>query len=163
MLNWKVLALLSTACLITPYAMRGQWGPAAVFLPFVALCLIAGRASIGRRSVLYLVVSVAFAALGMHMQLEMTLLVMGTVIALAAWDLAYFQATRDPAEDSRGFQFRRRSHLRSLFLALALGALLSFASAALDVDLPFALVIVLALALMASLGRLAEQLGRARG
>jgi hypothetical protein len=164
----RTLVLLRHTCLVisalsmaVAFLARGYWAIVVVLLTQMAFWFALRRQSVQWRSSCLLVIYVALAVVGILLGLAVALLLVGTLAALAAWDLLNFGETLKDASGPACVDLLAKSHLRSLALAVTIGALLSAAGLALDLDLPYAVVGALALALVAGLARASEHLWRA--
>ncbi len=98
------------------------------------------------------------AAAGMVVGLTEVTLLLGVVAALAAWDLTSLAGTLAVASSPGHLDRIERMNLRALSLAVGLGLLLALLALFARLDLPFIAVGALALGLLASLTRLAQQM-----
>jgi len=157
----NIVLLISAVSMTAAFLRDGHWVIVGVLPAQTAFWFALRAHSVQWRSSSLLVLYVAFATIGIYWGLTATVLLVGTVTALAGWDLLNFGEKLKDASGPESINLLARSHLRSLFLALGSGTLLSFLSASAHLDLPFALVGGLALLLVASLARAAENLGSA--
>lgn len=155
--------LISALSMAAAFVVGGHWIIVAVLLAQVGFWFALPRHSVQWRSSCLLVAYVAIAIAGILLGLTVAPLLVGTAAALAAWDLLNFGETLKDASGPETIKLLSRSHLRSLFLALSLGALLSATALAVDLSLPFPVVGLLALALVVSLVRAAEHLRGTNG
>lgn len=166
----RTLVLLRNACLVisglslaAASLVGGHWAIVGVLPAQAAFWFALRKQSVQWRSSCLLVMYLAVAIVGILLGMTVAILLVGTIATLAAWDLMNFGETLRDASGPESINLLARSHLRSLALALSMGALLSAAGLALDLDLPFAVVGVLALALVASLARAAKHLWDTNG
>ena len=151
---WKAAALISAACLSGACARSQLWALAAIPLPLVVLWLVAKNPGLGFRPALFLSASAAFAALGLHLQLSVPLMLMGAAGALAAWDLSHFADRLKHAVNGEHRVLLQRSHLQSLVAAIASGLLLAFLASVVRLQLSFGIVSLLALVLVLALAEI---------
>jgi hypothetical protein len=158
------LQAVAAASLAAAYLWAGQW----FVLPALAVLGI-GWILIRRNSTAgasrWLLASVtALAAIAAVMDLSMILIVMGTVAALAAWDLVDFHSALQIS--ARATDRIRLTHLHMKWLPVAVGSgmLLALLASIASFELPFAAAAALAVILVISLTRAARQLmGATRG
>jgi hypothetical protein len=156
------LQTVTVACIGAAYLLAGQW----FILPALALLAIGWflfqRSSIAGASRWLLAGAIGLAVIAAMMHLSMILIVIGVVAAVAAWDLADFdavvQACARPVDRSRLVGL----HTKWLVLALGSGMFLALLASIGSLQLPFAVAAALALILVASLTRAAQQLMGAR-
>jgi len=154
----NVLLLLSTSLLAMAFLWHGEW-IMILILPAAPVFWIAFRGqSILWRSSCLLVAYVALAALVVLQGLPVALLVVGVAAALGAWDLTNFAQALVVAAGADDAVPLRRAHLQSLAVALSAGISLSFVGFAANLDLPFAVVGLLALSAIACLAAAARSL-----
>jgi hypothetical protein len=158
------LHTVAIACIAAAYLLASLW----VILPALALLgvgwFLLRRNLVAGSSRWLLAGTTGLAAIGAMMDLAMILIVVGMVAALAAWDLEDFDATLQ--DSARAVDRSRLMHLHMKWLLVALGSGMPLALLASigKLDLPFAVAAALAVVLVVSLTRAAQQLmGAKRG
>jgi hypothetical protein len=145
--------LAALACLSGGYIMAGQrWAASAVLLPTAALWF-------GRRlpaawlPSASLVSLVCLAAGGLFVRAPAFLMISGATAALAAWNLVNLDRAMAGSLPVRAESQIEEKHFLTLAVALGLSLLLAAAGKLLPLQIPFALLIVLVLLDLFSLGR----------
>jgi hypothetical protein len=138
-------------CIAAGYLMAGAWVIIPILLGLAFLCFFAGRASRPRGASTMLIGVVSVAAFGVTAGLSFSLMLTGTVIALASWDLLLLGGDLDRVEKGDGNSRWEVDHLRLLAIALVVGWILATLSLAVRLTLPF---IVAALMAVFSVGGL---------
>ena len=136
---------LSAICLGLAYIREDRWWILALLAAMIAFGVVLNRWSIFSPVSALLMTYVGAAAVGVLTDLSLPLLVAGSTLALAAWDLRlFFEKVR--SNPSTVFTTRlERAHLRSLGMACGSGMLLALLSTAIHLELPFILIQLLAL------------------
>jgi hypothetical protein len=158
------LHTVTVACIAVAYLLAGQW----LILPALAVLGI-GWVVLRRNSKVgasrWLLAGItSTAAIAAVMDLPMILIVVGLVAALAAWDLADFDATLRSCARAVDRSRLMRLHMRWLLPAVGAWMLWALLASIARFDLPFAAAAALAVALVVSLTRAAQRLmGATRG
>ena len=143
---FKVLCFtLSAALLSTGYFLVGWWQIVLVFPVALLLWKIAtSRPGISVPSVI-LGGYIFLASLGIWIGLEPCLMVYGSILALASWELQLFQAglIGEPPHSNSGLL--ERSHLKSLSIVILLSFLVTTIGLNIHLRLPFGVVLFLVL------------------
>lgn len=145
-----ICLVISLGCLGAGYLLAGYW---LIFPAFIVAGLFTYFSR--KRSVFWsasglLLACVLLAAIGMLMELSVTLMIVACSAGLAGWELLLF--TREMAAIKvRANPAFEKGHLFSLGLAAFAGLALALGSAAIDLQLPFCITAVLALAAMGGL------------
>ena len=140
---FMISLIILVLCLAAGYGIAGRWigvwiailmGPAWLFarkntdpwLPFI--CLLA---------------SVGLAVAGRLMGAPYLLMILGSALALAVWDLVYLDTAL--GRNSFGAQTRRHEykHIQSLFLALGFGLFVVLLGRFINIRIPFIVLILL--------------------
>ncbi len=150
--------LIAVACLATAYLLAGYWTILPVLAAMAVPWLLFGRFSASRRASFLLIAFVGLSLVGVVLKLSIMLLIPGIIAALAAWDLASFAEILSTAISADHGQRLWRQHLQALVVALALGLILALAAALSSISLPFAVVALIALVLVAALVEAVQRL-----
>ena len=150
----------STVCLAAAYGMIGSWwGAGLVILP--GLFPLTRRPVAGRwLPPAYLSCMLGAAAIGIVAGATPHLMLLGAILALAAWDrmnLDRAMAGSGRAHSDARFEMK---HARSLALALGLGLLAAEGGLTVSLPLPFPVMLLLAILLVFSVSRVFRLLAR---
>jgi hypothetical protein len=148
-----VCILASLACMLAGLAAGGQWTAALPALAPALLMLLAHRTPSGWLPAAALVLSTGLAAAGILSGGQPFLLAMGVIAALAGWDLALLENSLGGVPPQHAALFAGR-HLKSLAFATGLGALAFGVGGALQLSLPFGILILLVVLILICLDRL---------
>jgi hypothetical protein len=91
------VSLLSAGSITAGYLLAGSWIILPALLGLGLLFFIARRRSIFQAASVLLVGAFALAAIGVLVQLSLTLMLVGCMAALATWDLMLFSQTVERA------------------------------------------------------------------
>jgi hypothetical protein len=139
----SVCLIVSTACLIAGYGLAGQWIG-------VVLAILSGLAWLPARKyqALWLPHLCLFASVGLAVSGQLTgaspvLMICGSGLALAVWDLIFLDSAlgTNTSEEQTGRY--ENSHLHSLALALGSGLLAAFLGGWLNLRIPFVVMLLL--------------------
>jgi hypothetical protein len=157
MVSRKILfvlcVVLSILCLAAGYAMVGHW-VGAVIVIITGLCWIPARKDLGAwLPHLCLFAFVFLAVVGRLTGSTTFLMVCGSGLALAAWDLFFLD--EELKGSTYGEQTRRfeNKHLQSLTLALGFGLMAAFVGRLLNFQIPFAILMLFVLMVVFGLDR----------
>lgn len=138
-------------CLVWGYTVTGNW-LIVLAIPFMALFWIAtGRRSPFRAASALLSVYVFLAVAGLALRAPALLMVAGCVFALAAWDLSDRRGQAASQAVQRYGAVLERRRLRSLAGMISASMLLAALPTMLRLQLPFGIILLLALLLTGSL------------
>jgi len=135
-------------CLAAGDALVGQW----ILLALAGLAWLVGVLAAGWFGVVFLAL-VGLAAAGVCAGAWPTLMILSATFALAGWDLAHwesFVAAGLPVETRARFEWR---HYAFLTLALGLGTLAAIFGREVSFQLPFGVLVVLAVLLLLGVDR----------
>lgn len=143
---------LAVVSLAAGYAVSGRIAPAAVIVAMGFAWLAAERRHRRWAATVGLLVLVGAAAFGIALELQPTLMLVGVVTALSAWDLSGF-ISRLTAVDTRPHHGRsnhtlplQSQHLRRLLLVNAVGLAAAGTALAIQISFRFELALLLAIA-----------------
>lgn len=144
--------LLTTGLVAIGCAVGRQWPLALLALGFGVLWLVGQRQGWdGLASPLFLAM-VSIAGLGIHWGSPPFWLFLGTVAALATWDLSHFTSYLAQAEEVEAEAALQHGHLNRLRLTVVLSLLLGGAALAFQTPLNFGAAVFLSLLMVLSLG-----------
>lgn len=147
-ISFFICLLLSTACLAAGYGLQAGWPGAALALVTGAAWLAAWKYPAGGLPYVCLLASVGLAVAGQLSGAVSGLMIAGSGLALASWDLALLESALRKTPPDEQTRRHENSHLRSLALALAAGLLPALAGHWLSFELPFVgMIFLIALAL----------------
>lgn len=137
-----VCLVASVFCLAVGYGLAGQWVGAAIAIVTGLAWLLARKYLTARLPLLCLLVSVGLAAAGQLTGASPWLMMCGSVLALAVYDLSLLDTAL--RNSSSGEQTRRyeTQHLQSLALALGSGLLIVFLGRWLSFEVSFFVLVV---------------------
>jgi hypothetical protein len=145
---------LATSALALGYAVDGFWAPAVLVVGVGLLWWLGQARNWDWIAPIGLTLFVVMAAGGLWRGLAASWMLLGTVAALAAWDLNHFAMRLRSVEWNETLAKRRRElerrHLRRLLIVNGLGLLL--AAVALGVKVRFSFGVAIVLGLVAVLG-----------
>jgi hypothetical protein len=149
-----VCILASLACMLAGLAAGGQWTAGLPALAPALLMLLARRITPSSwLPTIALVLSTGLAAIGILSGRQPFLLALGVIAALASWDLALMENSLHGSPPQQAAFFEDR-HLKSLRLAVGLGTLAVGLGGALQLSLPFGILILLVVLILICLDRL---------
>ena len=147
LLKWGALTFC-VLCLAAGDARVGQW----ILLALAGLAWLVGVLAAGWSGVVFIGL-VGLAAAGVCAGAAPLLMILGATFALAGWDLAHwesFVAAGLPPEALARFEWR---HYAYLTLALGLGTLAAIFGREISFQLPFGVLVVLAMLLFLGVDR----------
>jgi hypothetical protein len=158
------LHTMTVACIAAAYLLAGQWFILPAFAVLGIGWVVLRRNSKAGASRWLLAGTTSTAAIAAIMDLSMILIILGLVAALAAWDLADLDSTLRSCARAEDRSRLMHLHMKWLLPAVGSGMLLALLASIAHFDLPFAAAATLAVILMVSLARAAQQLmGAKRG
>lgn len=149
-----------SACLALGYALIEQWsGLVVVSLSFVSWLLARQKPDTMSPSA-PLVFSVAMAAGGLLVGAAPLLMILAAALALASWDVVLLHHTlADSSSSSTAtISLFQRRHFQYLALALGPSLLLAFAGRSLHFQVPFGIMVFLAIVVLFGLDRILRTL-----
>jgi hypothetical protein len=153
----------SAGCLAAAYGIAGQWLGAVLVIAPGLLLAFHRKLRAAWVPPVFLCGMITAAAAGTFLGAPAYLLISGTVLALAAWDLACFQRIIRRSGSPEAVGTLRNRHARALVRAVGLGLLFGVGGSALTLRIPFALMLLLVIADLVCLGLALRLLSRQRG
>ena len=154
-----ICPIAGVVCLVVGYAMVRQWlallGVLFVFLVWLFTWIWSSR----WLPLAALALSVSLSAAGIFAGAPPALMILSAALSLAAWDLALMDLPHAEVSSTGRLSFLAYSHYKSLALAVALGLLAAMVGRMVRIQLPFGVMILLALLVLVSLERLWRTLG----
>ena len=134
--------VLSVLCLAAGYGIAGQWIGVVMAIMTGLAWLLARKYSASGLPLICLLASVGMAVVGRLTGAPPLLMICGSGIALAVWDLLLLNVALE--SDSSGEQTRQyeNKHLQSLVLALSSGLCAAFLGRLLTLQVPFVLLVL---------------------
>jgi hypothetical protein len=134
--------VLSVLCLAAGYGVAGQW-PGVVMAIITGLAwLLARKYSDSGLPLLCLLASVGMAVVGRLTGVTPLLMICGSGMALAVWDLLLLDVALESHSSGEQTRQYENKHLQSLVLALGSGLCVAFLGRFLTLQIPFALLIL---------------------
>ncbi len=151
---FAVCLALSVLCLAAGYGIARQWIGTVIAISIGLAWLLARRYPDSWLPFICLLASVCLAVVGRLTGSPPLLMICGSGIALAVWDLLLL----DVALESNSFGEQTRQyeskHLQSLILALGLGLFVAFLGRLVTLQIPFALLVLFVALAIFSLDRI---------
>lgn len=134
--------VLSVLCLAAGYGFAGQWLGVGMAIITGPAWLLARKYSDSGLPLICLLASVGMAVVGRLTGVTPLLMICGSGMALAVWDLLLLDVTLE--SNSSGEQTRQyeKKHLQSLVLALGFGLCAAFLGRLLTLQVPFVLLVL---------------------
>ncbi len=149
---------VSAAGLAAGFVIIGNWPEAGIaFLPGLAM-LFHRRISSPWLPSSFLFSMILLASVGVFLEAPAILMILVSVFALAAWDLANLDRSMKDCENSQAARRLERKNGRALALALGLGLALAAGGLALSLRMPFVVVFALVIVDFFCLDRVARYL-----
>jgi hypothetical protein len=139
---FAVCVVLSALCLVAGYSVTGQWVGVVIAIITGPGWLLARKYPASSLPLLCLSATMGLAVTGSLTGSPASLMIIGSAVALAAWDLLYLDAavvSNSPWEQTRLFETK---HLQSLALALGSGLLAAFLGSLLHLRISFVMLII---------------------
>lgn len=145
--------ILASSTLAVGYGLEGLWLPTAAVLSLGGVWLFAQRAKWGWMAWLMLTLLTLAAAVGASFGVNAVLMLVGLIASLSAWDLDGFVRQLRTVDKVEHESVLQRRHLRRLLVVDILGLLSGILALAVEVELSFALALVLGLVALIALSR----------
>jgi hypothetical protein len=145
--------ILATLSLGLGYAMGRLWAGAALSVALGVLWLLGRRRGRGWAASVGMTCFVGTAALGIWWQLSAPAMLVGSVAALAAWDLDHFTERMRSTDHVVGQDGMVRSHLRRLLIVSGIGLLLGGVALGVQIELSFGWALLLGASAILGLSR----------
>ena len=140
---FAVCLIVSVLCLAAGYAIAGRWIGMIMALITGLAWLLARKYPASGLSLICLFVSIGLAVVGRLTGSPPVLMICGSALALAVWDLLGLDAALGSASLGEQTHAYEASHLRSLALALGSGLLGMFLGRWLHLQIPFFIMVFL--------------------
>jgi hypothetical protein len=150
---FPICLTLSVLCLAAGYWIPGEWIGAMSAILIGPVWLLARKYSASPLPLVCLLGSVGFAVAGTLTGSPPLLMMFGSALALAVWDLLYLDSAlgnHSSAEPTRHYEYK---HLQSLALALGLGLLGTLFGSFLKIRIPFIVLLLFIAFLLFALDR----------
>lgn len=145
--------IISVLCLTAGFGIAGRWVLAVLTGLLGPGWLLTQKYPGARLQSICLLASIGFAVTGILLSSQPILMMVGSTVSLAVWDLSLLDAAigkRLLAEQTRHYE---NSHLRSLALALSLGLLAILFGRFLSIQIPFIILLLSSMVLLFALDR----------
>jgi hypothetical protein len=132
-----ICLLISVLCLAAGYWIPGQWIGGMLAIPIGPAWLLARKYPASPLPLVCLLGSVGFAVVGRLIGAPPFLMIFGSALALAAWDLLCLDSAlgiHSSVEQTRHYE---KEHLQALMLALGSGLLGTLLGSFLKIQIPF--------------------------
>ncbi len=148
-----ICLLISVSCLAAGYGIVGQRTGTLIAILLGPAWLLARKYSTTPLPLICLLVSVGLAVAGRLIGAPSLWMILGSGVALAAWDLLFLDATLEG--NSLGQQTRQyeNKHLQSLMLALGSGLFATLLGRLLNLQIPLMLLILFIICSLFALDR----------
>jgi hypothetical protein len=148
--------MICAACLVAGYAANGGWIAVAAGVSTGLIWLLSYKRPASLPPSVALVISVVWGAVGLLVDAAPFLMILGTTLALASWDLMLLDHTLTSCANSSAQTIRlfENRHYQSLALALGPGLLIVIAGRMIQFEIPLGGMIVLVILAMFSLDRI---------
>jgi hypothetical protein len=137
--------IITAACLGVGYLMASTWLLLPMLLVYGLYWFFTRKPAGGWPATVLLAVTVIFTTIGILAGVHVILMTIACVGALVNWDLTQFQQDRIGTISTVQSTSRETHHLQSLAWAALAGLALAILSAAIDLDFPLVIVILLVL------------------
>lgn len=153
---FAVCLVISVLCLAAGYGITGQWIGAMIVIITSPAWLLAQKYPSSGLPLICLLTSVCMATAGQLTGAPPFLMICGSGIALAVWDLLLLDVAL--GSNSSGEQTRQyeKKHLQSLILALGFGLFVAFLGRLLTFRIPFVLLAFFVVLAVFSLDRVLD-------
>lgn len=149
-----VLCLVASVCCLTAgFGITGWWVLAVLAGLLGPGWLLAQKYPDARLQSMCLLASVGFAVVGILIGSPAILMLLGTTMALAVWDLLLLDVAIGKGASVEQTRRYENSHLRSLALALGVGLVAILFGRLLSIQIPFVVLILLITFLLIALDR----------
>ena len=146
-------SIVAVTCFITGYLVESQWVGMGLALFLLPGWLLANKYPASLLPSLCLVLSAGLAAVGILIRLNTGLMVGATVAALVAWDLLLFNASFNHRPSNGESQDFSTHHLKTVLLVSGAGLLAVLLGQFLSFQIPFLIMLVLAVLIVFALER----------
>jgi hypothetical protein len=132
-----ICLIVSVLCLASGFWIAGQWIGAVIAILIGPAWLLARKYSASRLPHICLAGTVGLAVIGRLTGSPPVLTIVGSALALAAWDLLILDSAlgnKESAEPTRQYE---NGHIQSLTLALSAGLVVALLGRLLSIQIPF--------------------------
>ena len=139
---FAVCLVVSVLCLAAGYGIAGQWIGKVMAIMTGLAWLLARKYPASGLPLICLLVSICLAVVGRLIGSPPVLMICGSGVALAVWDLLFLDHAlggRSFGEQTRRFE---NKHLQSLVIALGSGLLVAFLGRLLNLQTPFVILML---------------------
>jgi hypothetical protein len=143
--------VLTVLFLLAGFGLHGDWLVASIVLGLGLVWLAGQRRGWGWLVSLGLVIFVGLAALGLYSGVVSLWILLATLGALSAWDLAYFARRLEQTPNVDGAAAMKQTHFRRLQIVVGVGLLLGLAALSWQPQLTFSQAVLLGLLMVLSL------------
>ena len=137
--------VISNGCLTAGYIIAGFWPIIPVLLAIFLFWLYVRRRSAFWSASILLLASVLLAAIGITIGLSLILMLVACSAALISWDLIQFNHRMVESSLHAADALVEKYHIQSLAFAASAGLLLALIGSSINLNLPFAVIVLLAL------------------
>lgn len=148
-----VCLLISVLCLATGYGIAEIWIGVVIAVLMGPAWLLARKYSSSRLPLVCLLVSVGLAVAGRLIGSSPVLMIFGSGVALAAWDLLHLDAIQINNPSGEQTLHYENTHIQSLMLALGSGLLVTLFGRFLNIQIPFLVLLLFVAFILFALDR----------
>lgn len=148
-----ICLMISVVCLATGYWIAGQWIGAMLAMLMGPAWLLARKYPLSQLPLVCLLASVTFSVAGILIGSPRLLMIFGSAVALAVWDLLLLDSAlgnNSSVEQTRHYE---NKHLQSLALALGSGLLAVLLGSLVKIQIPFVVLILFIIFVLFALDR----------
>ena len=145
--------IISVFCLAIGYRIAGLWTGVVITILLIPGWLLARKQSNSWLRLACLLTSIGLAATGTLLGLPSLLMLFGSTIALATWDLVLFDAALSGSSVGQQTRHYENQHIQSLILALSFSLFAIFLGRFLTIQIPFIILILIVAFILFALDR----------
>lgn len=149
-----ICLVISILCLAAGYGISGQWVGTVIAITTGLAWLRARKYPDSGLALICLVVSVCLAVIGRLTGSPPLLMICGSGLALAVWDLIFLDVALGKNSFGEHTRQYERKHLQSLTLALGSGLLVTLVGRLLNFQIPFIVMILFVVLVIFGLERI---------
>ncbi|MFT3894431.1 MAG: hypothetical protein QM730_22600 [Anaerolineales bacterium] len=146
--------IVSVLCLAIGYEIAGRWLGIIITILLLPGWLLARKQSYSWLRLTCLLTSIGLAVTGRLLGLPPLLMLFGSTIALAAWDLVLFDAVLSNSSAREQTRRYENQHIQSLLLVLSFSLLVIFLGRLAIIQIPFIVLILLVAFILFALDRI---------
>lgn len=151
--SFTVCLVISVLCLAAGYGIAGHWIGAVMAIITGFAWLLARKYPASGLPLICLLASVCMAVVGQRNGSSPLLMICGSGIALAVWDLLLLDVALGNNSSGEQTRYYENKHLQSLVLALGFGFFVAFLGRLLTLQIPFVLLVLFVALAVFSLDR----------